>query len=58
MANLSQEWEVAELKNVPTKYKAGEIREIEAEVGVFIGLRGINITLKGMYNFFKFLFKI
>lgn len=47
LANLSQEWEVAELKNVPTKYKAGEKREIEAEVGVHIGLRGINITLKG-----------
>jgi len=48
VANLSQDWEVAELKQVPTKYKAGEIRDIEAEVGVFIGLRGINITLKGI----------
>ena len=47
LANLSQDWEVAELKNVPTKYKAGEKKDIEAEVGVFIGLRGINITLKG-----------
>jgi hypothetical protein len=48
VANLSQDWEVAELKNVPTKYKAGEKRDIEEEVGVFIGLRGIKITLKGI----------
>ena len=39
-------WEVAEVTTA-TKYKAGTGQEIEANVGVQIGLRGINITLKG-----------
>ncbi|XP_076075078.1 dual oxidase maturation factor 1-like [Mytilus galloprovincialis] len=47
LANLSMEWETAELKNVPTKYKAGENREIHADIKVHIGFRGINITMKG-----------
>ena len=44
------EWETAELKNVPTKYKAGENREIHADIKVHIGFRGINITMKGQYG--------
>ncbi|KAK7493337.1 hypothetical protein BaRGS_00015463, partial [Batillaria attramentaria] len=45
-ANFSMTWEVAEVAT-KTKYKAGTGAEIEAEVGVQIGLRGINVTLKG-----------
>ena len=47
VANFSYEWEVASLTNVRTKYKAGESRDIHADIAVHIGLRGINITLKG-----------
>ena len=39
-------WEVAEV-STETKYKAGTGEEIHANVGVQIGLRGINVTLKG-----------
>ena len=39
-------WEVAEV-STSTKYKAGTGKEIEANIGVQIGLRGINVTLKG-----------
>lgn len=46
ISNFSMTWEVAETVT-ETKYKAGTGDEIEAEVGVQIGLRGINVTLKG-----------
>ncbi|KAL4240764.1 hypothetical protein ACF0H5_001553 [Mactra antiquata] len=44
--NYSPHWEVAETSTV-TKYKAGTGKDIHAHVGLNIGLRGINITLKG-----------
>ncbi|KAK3090918.1 hypothetical protein FSP39_015718 [Pinctada imbricata] len=47
IANFSYEWEVSSLTNVRTKYKAGESRDIHADIGVHIGLRGVNITLEG-----------
>lgn len=47
MANFTYDWEVAEIKDLRTKYKAGSKADIEADVAVHIGLRGINITLKG-----------
>ncbi|XP_062591374.1 dual oxidase maturation factor 1-like [Saccostrea cucullata] len=46
LCNFSTEWEVAEATNVRTKYKAGSSGEITADIGVHIGFRGINITLK------------
>ncbi len=48
VCNFGQEWEVAEI-HTKTQYRAGIKKEIEANIGVKIGLRGINITLKGMY---------
>lgn len=50
MTNFGYEWEVAEAKNVRTKYKAGSAGEITADIAVYMGLRGINVTLKGTCN--------
>lgn len=47
VTNFGYEWEVAEAKNVRTKYKSGSAGEITADIGVYMGLRGINVTLKG-----------
>lgn len=46
ITNWTYTWETAEI-HTRTKYKAGTGQEIEANIGVHIGLRGINITLKG-----------
>ncbi|XP_053392423.1 dual oxidase maturation factor 1-like [Mercenaria mercenaria] len=46
VVNYSAEWETAEVVT-ETKYKAGTGKDIQAKVGVHIGLRGINVTLKG-----------
>lgn len=46
VTNFSQDWEVAEI-STETQYKAGAKKGIHADIGVHIGLRGINITLKG-----------
>ena len=46
VVNFGQEWEVAELTNVPTQYRAGLAEEIHANIGIKIGLRSVNITLK------------
>lgn len=35
---------------VQTQYKAFTTEEIRADVGLHIGLRGVNITLKGLSN--------
>lgn len=35
------------VKGVQTKYKAFSKVEITADIGLYIGLRGINVTLKG-----------
>lgn len=51
MVNYSYEWESAEVV-ATTKYKAGTGEDITAKVGVHIGLRGINVTLKGLCPFF------
>lgn len=48
LTNFGQEWHVAEIHNVPTQYKAGVKGEIHADIGVKIGLRSINVTLKGV----------
>ena len=47
VTNFGYEWEVAEAKDVRTKYKAGSAGEITADIAVYMGLRGINVTLKG-----------
>ncbi|KAK6169115.1 hypothetical protein SNE40_020229 [Patella caerulea] len=47
LTNFAQTWEVASTETT-TKYKAGTGREINASITVDIGLRGINITLKGV----------
>lgn len=46
VTNYSAEWETAEILTT-TKYKAGTGQDITAKVGIHIGLRGINVTLKG-----------
>jgi len=47
VCNFGQDWEVAHVKKVRTQYKALLPVEIEADVGVRIGLRSVNITLRG-----------
>jgi len=49
VANFAYEWEVSEIADVTTKYKAGTSKDIKADIGVHIGLRGMNITLKGKW---------
>ncbi|XP_053392446.1 dual oxidase maturation factor 1-like isoform X2 [Mercenaria mercenaria] len=46
LTNWTYTWETGEI-HTRTKYKAGTGEEIDADIGVHIGLRGINITLKG-----------
>lgn len=45
LCNFGQEWEVSEL-TTNTQYRAGLREEIHAHIGVKIGLRSINVTLK------------
>ena len=47
MTNFSYTWETSEI-HTKTKYKAGTGKEISADIGIHIGLRGVNITLKGI----------
>ncbi|XP_021359872.1 dual oxidase maturation factor 1-like [Mizuhopecten yessoensis] len=47
LTNFTYDWEVSEIEDLTTKYKAGSKADIHADVAVHIGLRGINITLKG-----------
>lgn len=42
------EWEKDEIET-KTLYKAFSGKEIEAKIGIKIGLRGVNITMKGNY---------
>lgn len=49
ITNFAYTWETSEI-HTRTKYKAGTGHEITADIGVHIGLRGINITLKGSPN--------
>ncbi|XP_070564580.1 dual oxidase maturation factor 1-like [Ptychodera flava] len=46
LANFGQDWETAEIKT-KTQYKAFISKEIKASIGVKIGLRSVNVTLKG-----------
>ncbi|XP_059172376.1 dual oxidase maturation factor 1-like isoform X2 [Physella acuta] len=46
VSNFSMTWETAKTNTV-TKYKAGTGQEVKVDVGVNIGFRGVNITLKG-----------
>ncbi|KAK7111588.1 dual oxidase maturation factor 1-like [Littorina saxatilis] len=46
VSNFAMTWESGKVVT-ETKYKAGTGKEVHAEVGVQIGLRGINVTLKG-----------
>ncbi|XP_077988774.1 dual oxidase maturation factor 1-like [Glandiceps talaboti] len=46
VANFGQEWEVAHI-STKTQYKAFTSEEINATIGVKIGLRSVNITLTG-----------
>nr|XP_027229676.1 dual oxidase maturation factor 1-like isoform X2 [Penaeus vannamei] len=45
LCNFGQEWEVGHL-TTRTAYRAGTAQEIRARVGVKLGLRSVNITLK------------
>nr|XP_022340089.1 dual oxidase maturation factor 1-like isoform X1 [Crassostrea virginica]XP_022340090.1 dual oxidase maturation factor 1-like isoform X1 [Crassostrea virginica] len=46
LCNYGYSWETAKSTNVRTKYKAGSAGEITADIEVYMGLRGINVTLK------------
>lgn len=48
VCNFGQEWEVSRLVT-KTQYRAGLRGEINATVGLKIGLRSVNITLKGIH---------
>ncbi|XP_045462185.1 dual oxidase maturation factor 1-like [Harmonia axyridis] len=45
LGNFGQDWETAVVQ-VKTPYKAGIAAEIEASIGIHIGLRSVNVTLK------------
>ncbi|XP_065907308.1 dual oxidase maturation factor 1-like isoform X2 [Dysidea avara] len=45
--NFGYAWLEDEIKDVHTQYKAFANFEITADIGLHIGLRGVNITLKG-----------
>ncbi|KAK4309272.1 hypothetical protein Pmani_019085 [Petrolisthes manimaculis] len=45
LCNFGQEWEVGHIES-HTLYKAGSADEIHAAIGVKLGLRSVNITLK------------
>ncbi|KRT82502.1 hypothetical protein AMK59_4481, partial [Oryctes borbonicus] len=45
LGNIGQEWEVGHIKS-GTPYRAGTHQEINASIGLKIGLRSINVTLK------------
>ncbi|XP_046554506.1 dual oxidase maturation factor 1-like [Haliotis rubra] len=47
LSNFAMSWEESVITNTITKYKAGTGKDITAEIGLHIGLRGVNITLKG-----------
>ena len=46
ICNFSYGWQ-ADTVNVLTQYKAFTDDEVVADVGLHIGLRGINVTLRG-----------
>lgn len=46
VTEFSPHWETSEIE-VDSKYKAGTGEEIKARIGLHIGLKGVNITLKG-----------
>ncbi|RZC40902.1 dual oxidase maturation factor 1 [Asbolus verrucosus] len=45
LGNFGQEWEVGHIRS-KTPYKAGSPVEINASIGIKIGLRSVNVTLK------------
>nr|XP_045624737.1 dual oxidase maturation factor 1-like [Procambarus clarkii]XP_045624738.1 dual oxidase maturation factor 1-like [Procambarus clarkii] len=47
VCNFGQEWEVGSVETV-TPYRAGSGQEIHASVGVGLGLRSVNVTLKAL----------
>ena len=47
------EWERSSMES-QTQYKAFMSKEITAKIGVKVGLRGVNVTLKGTCLFFPF----
>ncbi|KAI4483311.1 hypothetical protein M0804_008366 [Polistes exclamans] len=46
LENFGQEWEIGSVKTI-VPYKAGSSASIDSVIGVKIGLRSVNITLKG-----------
>ena len=52
VTNFSLDWESSSTQ-ATTKYKAGTGKDITASIGVHIGLRGLNITLKGITAYFR-----
>ncbi len=46
VCNFGQDWEVAQIQS-RTQYRAGLRQGINASIGVKIGLRSMNVTLKG-----------
>lgn len=48
ISNFGQDWEVAYIDKTTTAYRAGIPYEINASIGVHIGLRSVNVTLLGI----------
>lgn len=42
-------WEKSEIET-HTLYKAFSAKEVKAHIGIHIGLRGVNITMKGLQH--------
>ena len=53
LCNFGYGWQASRV-NVLTQYKAFTDDEVVADVGLFIGLRGVNITLLGETNTMHF----
>ncbi|XP_063956082.1 dual oxidase maturation factor 1-like isoform X1 [Lytechinus pictus] len=51
LSNFGQSWEISFISNVTTAYRAGRSGDMQADIGVNIGLRAVNITLKGVPEF-------
>ena len=47
-ANLGKAWLTDHITGIHTQYKAFTTKKVVADIGIGIGLRGINVTLLGI----------
>lgn len=55
VCNFGYGWEYGSVKAV-TQYKSFVNEQVQAEIGLKVGLRGINVTLRGEYHITIFYF--